>query len=68
MAEQDATAALAATSPTPSTEDIAELAQHLYEEAGSPSGRDQEFWLQAEEQLRKHYETSPHHEGYAAEH
>lgn len=33
-------------------DEIGKLAQHLFEEAGRPSGRDQDFWLQAESLLR----------------
>jgi hypothetical protein len=36
-----------------STSEIRELAFLLWEEAGCPAGRDQEFWLKAEEQIVK---------------
>ena len=36
----------------PTHENIAALAQHLYEEEGCPDGRADEHWLQAEHQLR----------------
>lgn len=35
----------------PEDSEIRELAYRLWEEAGRPSGRQEEFWLQAEEQL-----------------
>ncbi|MCU0784216.1 MAG: DUF2934 domain-containing protein [Verrucomicrobia bacterium] len=37
--------------PQPSRETIAERAYHLWEQAGKPSGRDEEFWLRAEAEL-----------------
>lgn len=33
-------------------EQIAQLARRYWEQAGQPTGRDLEFWLQAEEELR----------------
>ena len=38
---------------TPTHEDIAVLAQHIYEEEGCPFGRDQAHWLEAERRLRQ---------------
>jgi hypothetical protein len=41
------------TNPQPPThEQITERARRYYEQAGSPEGRDDEFWLQAEQDLR----------------
>jgi hypothetical protein len=38
--------------PSPTHEAIAARARQLWEEAGRPAGRDEEFWLRAEQQLR----------------
>jgi hypothetical protein len=37
----------------PTEDDIRARAQRYYEEAGAPSGRDDEFWLRAERDLRE---------------
>jgi hypothetical protein len=43
-----------ADNSTPPTHDeIAQRAYGLYEQSGRQSGRDAEFWLEAERQLRK---------------
>lgn len=39
---------------SPSRETIAHRAYELWEEAGRPDGRDQEFWLRAETELSAH--------------
>ena len=36
----------------PSYDEIATRARTLYEQSGFPAGRDEEFWLEAERQLR----------------
>ena len=38
---------------TPTHEDIAVLAQHIYEEEGCPFGRAEAHWLEAERRLRE---------------
>jgi hypothetical protein len=38
--------------------EIAALAYQYFEEAGRPQGRDNEFWLRAEEQLRARHSAS----------
>ena len=40
------------TMANPSDEQIRERAHQLWEAAGSPEGREQEFWYQAEKELR----------------
>ncbi|MGC3958742.1 MAG: DUF2934 domain-containing protein [Verrucomicrobiota bacterium] len=45
------------SSPTPGA--IAECAYQLWEKAGHPAGRDQEFWYAAERQLRANASASP---------
>jgi hypothetical protein len=37
-----------------SKEEIRARARELWEQHGRPAGRDEEFWLQAESELRKH--------------
>jgi Protein of unknown function (DUF2934) len=37
-----------------SREQISARARELWEQHGRPAGRDEEFWLQAESELRKH--------------
>jgi hypothetical protein len=37
---------------TPTHEQITERARRYYEDAGCPDGRDEEFWLRAEQDLR----------------
>ncbi|MBR0831510.1 DUF2934 domain-containing protein [Bradyrhizobium manausense] len=34
-------------------QDVRKRAHELWEEAGKPQGREQEFWLEAERQLRE---------------
>ena len=47
------------SNPPPATEDdIRARAKRYYEEAGSPEGRDDEFWLRAERDLREQH-TQP---------
>ncbi len=41
-----------AASPQPSNEQIAERARRIWQERGSPGGRDLEHWFEAERQLR----------------
>ena len=36
---------------SPSKEEVAQRAQEIWHQSGSPSGRDTEFWLEAERQL-----------------
>jgi hypothetical protein len=38
---------------SPNKERIRKRAQEIWEENGGPSGRDQEFWLQAEREFRE---------------
>lgn len=38
--------------PAPNHDDIARLACQIWQTEGSQSGRDQEYWLRAEQQLR----------------
>jgi hypothetical protein len=38
----------------PSQKDIERRAYQLWEDAGQPKGRDQEFYLEAERQLKAH--------------
>ncbi|MDD5140628.1 MAG: DUF2934 domain-containing protein [Verrucomicrobiales bacterium] len=38
--------------PAPNHDDIAKLACQIWQTEGSQSGRDQEYWLRAEQQLR----------------
>lgn len=38
--------------PQPSNDQIAERARRIWQERGSPGGRDLEHWLEAERQLR----------------
>lgn len=45
------------SSPTPGA--IAACAYQLWEKAGHPIGRDQEFWYEAERQLRADASASP---------
>lgn len=45
------------SSPTPGA--IAACAYQLWEKAGRPIGRDQEFWYEAERQLRADASASP---------
>lgn len=42
-----------------SEEKIAERAHRLWMEAGSPNGRDEEFWHQAKEMLTQERQNSP---------
>jgi hypothetical protein len=37
----------------PTHDEIALRARELYEQSGCPSGRDEEFWLEAERQVRE---------------
>jgi hypothetical protein len=39
--------------PRRSKEQISARARELWEQHGRPAGRDEEFWLQAESELRK---------------
>jgi hypothetical protein len=43
----------------PADEQIRKRAQQLWEEAGSPDGRDDEFWHQAEKELNDGDEPTP---------
>jgi hypothetical protein len=55
------------THPQPPThEQISERARRYYEDAGSPEGRDDEFWLQAEQDLRKESNGSSNGNGEKA--
>jgi hypothetical protein len=45
------------TKYSPTHDEIALRARALYEQAGFPSGRDEEFWLEAERQLREEAEA-----------
>ena len=45
--------AASAVTPVPTREGIAQRAHELYESSGRPGGRDVEFWLEAERQLRE---------------
>jgi hypothetical protein len=38
---------------TPSDERVRVRAHQLWEQAGKPEGRDEEFWLQAENEVRE---------------
>jgi hypothetical protein len=38
--------------PEPSEQEIRERAHHLWERAGKPEGREDEFWHAAEQELR----------------
>ena len=43
---------------TPTHEEISARARQLWQLAGEPAGRDEEFWLGAEAELRKDRELS----------
>lgn len=43
----------------PDEEDIRTRAYDLWKEAGEPEGRDEEFWLLAEQELRNENRSSP---------
>jgi len=43
----------------PTKEQVIHRAYELWEEAGKPDGRDQEFYLQAEQELRNADKSSP---------
>jgi hypothetical protein len=43
----------------PTEEQIRVRAHQLWEEAGKPEGRDDEFWRQAEQELQKNNLTQP---------
>jgi hypothetical protein len=43
----------------PSEEDIRKRAHELWEQAGRPKNRDEEFWHQAEQELRNADKSSP---------
>ena len=44
---------------TPSKKDIAARAYKLWEKAGMPKGRDEEFWHAAEQELRHEDKSDP---------
>jgi hypothetical protein len=44
---------------TPREERVRERAQQLWENAGKPLGRDEEFWHEAERQIRKEQDQRP---------
>ena len=44
---------------TPSHDEVAQCAYHYWQKAGSPHGRHDEFWLEAERQLKSEHEK--HH-------
>lgn len=44
---------------TPSEKDIAARAYKLWEKAGMPKGRDEEFWHAAEQELRNEDKSNP---------
>ena len=43
----------------PDEEDIRTRAYDLWKQAGEPEGRDEEFWLLAEQELRNENKSSP---------
>ena len=43
----------------PTKEEIIHRAYELWEQAGKPGGRDEEFYHQAEQELRKENNSSP---------
>jgi hypothetical protein len=43
----------------PSEQQIRERAHRLWEQAGKPAGRDDEFWHAAEQELRNEDKASP---------
>jgi hypothetical protein len=45
--------------PKASEDQIRTRAHQLWEAAGKPEGRDQEFWIEAERQLTKDEATNP---------
>ncbi|MBR0907178.1 DUF2934 domain-containing protein [Bradyrhizobium liaoningense] len=44
--------------PKPAEQEIRERAHKLWEQAGKPAGRDEEFWRAAEQELRNEDESS----------
>jgi len=48
---------------TPTSDQAASLAYALWERAGRPAGRDQEFWLKAERQLATEAKPTPDSKG-----
>jgi hypothetical protein len=51
----------ASTMQKPSEEEIRKRAQEIWEENHRPTGRDDEFWHQAERELRDAMEVGPAH-------
>ncbi len=49
--DNPANAAPINTSAVPLREEISKRARQIWEESGSPSGRDEEFWLKAEREV-----------------
>ena len=47
------------TDPTKTDKDIIHRAYQLWEQAGKPEGKDQEFYHQAEQELRNKDKSSP---------
>jgi hypothetical protein len=47
------------TQPTSTNDAVATAAYYQWLKAGQPTGRDQEFWLKAEAELRKHSQAVP---------
>lgn len=45
--------------PEPSEHDIRERAHQLWEQAGKPEGREDEFWQAAEQELRNEDKSNP---------
>jgi hypothetical protein len=43
---------------TPTKEEVTARARQLWQQAGQPSGRDEEFWFSAEAELRKDRQLS----------
>lgn len=43
----------------PTEQDIRERAHQLWERAGKPEGREQEFWRAAEQELRNEDKSNP---------
>jgi hypothetical protein len=44
----------------PSREEVETRAYHLWEKTGRPHGRDEDYWLQAEKELRAEYASHYH--------
>ncbi|MCP3411202.1 DUF2934 domain-containing protein [Bradyrhizobium sp. CCGB01] len=45
--------------PEPTEQDIRERAHRLWEQAGKPTGREDEFWQAAEQELRNKDKSDP---------